>query len=104
MSRRCFALFTFLLLALSAVIAHAQEKPKPKNVLFIVADDLNCDLACYGEKQVKTPNIDALAAAGMRFERAYCQYPLCSPSRSSFLTGRRPNVTKVLTNPRAGRF
>jgi iduronate 2-sulfatase len=104
MSRRCMLLYAVLMLALPVTGAIAQQTAKSKNVLFIVADDLNCDLACYGEKQVKTPNIDALAASGTRFERAYCQYPLCSPSRSSFLTGRRPNVTKVLTNPRAGRF
>jgi iduronate 2-sulfatase len=92
-----------LLLLVLATAAFGQQ-PKPKNVLFLVADDLNCDLACYGAKQVRTPNIDQLAAAGVRFDRAYCQYPLCSPSRSSFLTGRRPNVTKVLKNPGAGRF
>ncbi|HET6879960.1 MAG TPA: sulfatase [Pirellulales bacterium] len=98
-----------LTLTLSPLVAAAAEQAKPAaprkmNVLFLIADDLNCDLHCYGHPQVKSPNIDRLAARGVRFEHAYCQFPLCSPSRSSFLTGRRPNATHIHTNPTSGQF
>lgn len=94
-------LLTFLMGVLVAVgVASAADEPRP-NVLFLIADDLNCDLGCYGDPRVKTPHIDRLAERGLRFEHAYCQYPLCSPSRSSFLTGRNPDSTRVLTNPGA---
>ena len=70
------------------------------NVLFIIVDDLRPLLGCYGHPEIRTPNIDALAQRGTLFNRAYCQYPLCSPSRTSMITGLRPETTNVLDNRR----
>jgi iduronate 2-sulfatase len=93
-------LFGALAIALSTGILTraAPAAEARKNVLFIVADDLNNLLGCYGDPLAKTPNLDKLAARGVRFESAYCAYPLCGPSRNSFLTGLYPNTTGIWVN------
>ena len=67
-----------------------------KNVLYIIVDDLRPELTAYGQKQVSTPNIDRLAETSMVFDRSYCQIAVCSPSRVSFLSGRRPDTTNTV--------
>lgn len=91
-----------VLLAASIVgagIGHqALAKKTDKNVLFIVVDDLNTTLGCYGHPVVKTPNIDRLAAMGVQFNNGYCNFPVSGPSRSSFLTGLYPETIGILDN------
>ena len=68
------------------------------NVLFLVADDLNCSLGFLGDTIVQTPHLDALAQKAVVFEQAHCQYPLCGPSRASFMTGMYPSQSGITQN------
>ena len=94
--KHCLSLLFF---SLAAALASGADEPHRFNVLFIALDDLRPELGCYGQAHVHSPNIDRLAARGVVFNRAYCQYALCNPTRSSLLTGLRPDSTGVFSNP-----
>jgi arylsulfatase A-like enzyme len=85
---------TLLLSLCCAGLAHAARP----NVLFIAVDDLRPELGCYGAAHMRTPHIDALAGRGTLFARAYCQVAVCNPSRSSLLSGCRPDTTGIFDN------
>jgi iduronate 2-sulfatase len=73
----------------------ASAKSGPRNVLFIAIDDLSNALGCYGDPVAVTPHLDRIASRGVRFDNAYCQLPLCNPSRASVMTGLRPDAIRV---------
>jgi iduronate 2-sulfatase len=91
----CLTLAALPVQAGTATTTPATTAGDRPNVLFIAVDDLRATLGCYGDAKAKTPNIDALARRGLRFNRAYCQQAVCNPSRQSLLTGRRPDSIRV---------
>ncbi len=90
--------FALIIIVSIGIFADAQAKRKRPNIILIISDDLNTHLGSYGKRQVKTPHIDSLARGGRAFSHAYAQYPVCGPSRASFLTGLYPPQTGVLIN------
>lgn len=81
----------------SAAITRAAERPP--NVIFILADDLGPgDLGCYGQKIIRTPNIDRIATEGMRFTQHYCGNAVCAPSRCVLMTGKHPGHAFIRDN------
>jgi uncharacterized sulfatase len=95
----------FFLTLFAFIACDKKEKPAQeeaantdKNVLFIMVDDLNNTLGTYGHPLVKTPNIDKLAASGVQYNNAYCNFAVCGPSRGSLLTGLRPETLNILDN------
>lgn len=76
----------------------SKGRAKPLNVVFVTVDDLRTELGCYGVEEMVSPNFDRLAAMGMLFHHAYAQYPVCNPSRASFLSGLRPDECGIVSN------
>lgn len=86
MMKRLYTLSALLIVAMSQAVLSASDKP---NILLICVDDLKPNLGCYGDDLAKTPNLDRLAARGMRFDLAYCNQAVCAPSRNNLLLGSR---------------
>jgi iduronate 2-sulfatase len=87
-------LFPLLAVLLAAALPLAAAPAKP-NILLICVDDLKPTLGCYGDSHAKTPNIDAVAARGLRFDRAYCNQAVCAPSRNALMTSLRPQTLGI---------
>src|SRR5262249_4339926 len=100
----CSRSFTLVALALGLLVsprpaAAADREARPPNIVFILADDLGyAELGSYGQKKIKTPNLDRLAAEGMRFTQHYAGNAVCAPSRCVLMTGKHPGHALVRDN------
>lgn len=92
-----FLLALLLFLSSCGGTAENPKLPKQPNILFIAVDDLRPELGCYGESHIKSPHIDQLASEGTRFDRSYCNIPVCGASRASLMSGLRPARNRFLT-------
>ena len=97
MKRQCQVLCGTILACLTGVIqpAGSLAQAKQPNILWIVGENFKLDLGCYGAKNVSTPHLDGLAAAGVRYTRVFSTSPVCAPSRSAFLTGMNQTTTDM---------
>ena len=83
----------------AAIKGQSPDKARPPNIIFILADDLGYgDLGCYGQKQIQTPNLDRLAAEGMRFTQCYAGSTVCAPSRCVLMTGQHTGHCRIRGN------
>ena len=99
MTKSVTTILCSLLVSLCTITLHGAVHQDRPNILFILVDDLGWrDLACYGHKIHETPNIDSLAAQGMRFTNAYAACPICAPSRAAIMTGKFPSNTGFVDN------
>merc|ERR1711953_1631910 len=89
----------YMISHLSVFIVYVVSKSPPPNILLIIVDDLKPSLGSYGDNAALTPNLDLLASQGTIFTRAYAQQAVCGPSRTSFLTSRRPDTTRLYDFP-----
>lgn len=93
--KSCVALFTIIfLMSCMEEVKETQQEQKQPNIIWLMAEDISLDLACYGMKAVQTPNLDQMALDGIKFNNAYVTNPICSPSRSAMMVG----VHQVKTN------
>ncbi len=96
--RACLIIGLLAAVSCLSVAGAADKEPARPNVLFLICDDLNCDLGSYGHPQVNSPNIDRLAAQGQLFANAHCTASVCNPSRVATMIGRRPSSTGIYDN------